>query len=522
MADTPLATGEANIAAPSKIAPAATTRPRRRRFGTKIPERRLLQPGGMFSTLLYTARVGHWSESLFEQAAREIGIDPEVDGDRLRETLEKAGREIEILAGRRFGVSERKSVTILRQPFPIAEIPDLQVGSPMESEGGAIWPIPDPVTPHMATVVQLGEIQPPPTDRRVPIGDALWAAGNLAARERRAGRLSADYVIWWLGTAIPKDQRMDLLRAVVDQEARFNIPVLGVGISGWWIQITRRLLWVTAETPDEGRLLEPLFDPKTEGEKPPMILAAGEPVLILVRTAKHPVDWALMARIWTEDVKVADDRPWRMMADAIHGSGIPIMTVDEASTDEEVGCQLVLLAHWHGYISADEDGLVGALIHAYPGPVRRIRSKTDQPDMAAAATLLLRRLLRPGFDPAKGAAATRRYINRLASIVVLEHRKATAPAGTLPWQRLGITERHYYKLLRRARIPKVAGRYHVDDELLEALRAYLDSKEQPSARELAKQVLLEHGFGEAAARKWLQRHPPQDAINARPRPRRAA
>jgi len=144
-----------------------------------------------------------------------------------------------------------------------------------------------------------------------------------------------------------------------------------------------------AETPDEGRLVEPLFDPKTEGEKPPMILAAGEPILILVRTANHPVDWALTARIWTEDVKVAGDRPWRMMADAIHGSGIPIMTVDEASTDEEVGCQLVLLAHWHGYISADEDGLVGALIQAYPGPVRRIRSKTDQPDMAAAATLLL-------------------------------------------------------------------------------------------------------------------------------------
>jgi hypothetical protein len=466
--------------------------------------------------------VGHWSESLFEQAAREIGIDVDVDGDRLRETLKKAGREIEILAGRRFGVSERKSVTIVRQPLPFVEIPDLQVGSPIESEGGVVWPIPDPVNPDLATVVQLGEIHPPSTDRRVPIGDALWAAGNLAARERRAGRLSADYVIWWLGNAIPKDQRVELLRAVVDQEARFNLPVLGVGIPGWWIQITRRLLWVTAETPDEGRLLEPLFEPKTEGEKPPMILAAGEPVLILVRTAKHPADWALTARIWTEDVNVAGDRPWRMMTDAIHGSGIPIMTVDEASTDEEVGCQLVLLAHWHGYISADEDGLVGALIQAYPGPVRRIRSKTDQPDMAAAATLLLRRLLRPGFDPAKGAAATRRYINRLASIVVLEHRKATAPAGTLPWQRLGITERQYYKLLRRARIAKIAGRYQVDDELLDALRAYLDWKEQPTPRQLARELLIERGFGEAAARKWLQRHSPEEAVNAWPRGHRAA
>jgi hypothetical protein len=41
----------------------------------------------------------------------------------------------------------------------------------------------------------------------------------------------------------------------------------------------------------------------------------------------------------------------------------------------------------------------------------------------------------------------------------MEHRKATAPTGALPWQRLGITERRYYKLLRRAGVPKIAGRY---------------------------------------------------------------
>lgn len=192
------------------------------------------------------------------------------------------------------------------------------------------------------------------------------------------------------------------------------------------------------------------------------------------------------------------------------------MTVDEASTDEEVGCQLALLADWHGYVSADVAGLVGALIQTYPGPVRRIRSKTGQSDMAAAATLLLRRLLRPRFDPAKGAAATRRYINRLASIVVLEHRTATATAGTLPWQRLGITERHCYKLLRRAWIAKIAGRYQIDDELLDALRAYLDWKEQPTLRQLARELRIELGFSEAAARKWLQRHSPEEAVNAWP------
>jgi hypothetical protein len=44
---------------------------------------------------------------------------------------------------------------------------------------------------------------------------------------------------------------------------------------------------------------------------------AGEPVLILTRLAVYPVDWALTARIWTEVVKVADQRPWRILAKAI-------------------------------------------------------------------------------------------------------------------------------------------------------------------------------------------------------------
>jgi hypothetical protein len=92
-----------------------------------------------------------------------------------------------------------------------------------------------------------------------------------------------------------------------------------------------------------------------------------------------------------------------------------------------------------------------------------------------------------------------------------------APAGTLPWQRLGVTERHYYKLLRRARIPKIGNRYLVDDQVLDALRAYLDRKDQPTPRQLAKQVLLERGFSEAAARKWLQRHAPENAVHAWPR-----
>lgn len=462
--------------------------------------------------------MGHWSERLLEEAAREIGLDPDVHRERLIPALAEAGREIEILAGRQFGLTARRTIRFLPQPFPFVEIPDLQIGS-MELNEGIAWTVRDPVNPQMSTVLQTGEVQARHTDRPSPIGDALWVAGNLAAQARMAGMFSADYVIRWLGTALPKELRTQILRDVVDDEARFNVPILGVGIPGWWIQITRRLFWVTSKTPDEGRLLEPLFEPHTlaEGNKSVAALAAGEPVLIVARVSTHPVNWALTARIWTEDVKVRSERPWRILADAIHGSGIPIMTVDAASTDEEVGCQLLLLALWHGYIGPNEDRLLEALSRAYPGPVARIRAKTEAPDIQAAAAMLLRRLLRPGFDPAKGAASTRRYVNRLASITVLEHRKAMAPAGTLPWQRLGVTERHYYKLLRRARIPKIGNRYLVDDQVLDALRAYLDRKDQPTPRQLAKQVLLERGFSEAAARKWLQRHAPEHAVHAWPR-----
>lgn len=58
--------------------------------------------------------------------------------------------------------------------------------------------------------------------------------------------------------------------------------------------------------------------------------------------------------------------------------------------------------------------------------------------------------------------------------------------------------------------------------LSEAPCAFLDWREQPTPRELAKQVLLEHGFSEVAARKWLQRHPPEEAVHAWPQSRPAA
>src|SRR5699024_5700402 len=118
------------------------------------------------------------------------------------------------LAGRQFGLTARRTIRFLPQPFPFVEIPDLQIGS-MELNEGIAWTVRDPVNPQMSTVLQTGEVQARHTDRPSPIGDALWVAGNLAAQARMAGMFSADYVIRWLGTALPKELRTQILRDVV-------------------------------------------------------------------------------------------------------------------------------------------------------------------------------------------------------------------------------------------------------------------------------------------------------------------
>jgi hypothetical protein len=102
--------------------------------------------------------------------------------------------------------------------------------------------------------------------------------------------------------------------------------------------------------------------------------------------------------------------------------------------------------YWHGYIGGDEPALANAVATAYPGPVERIQRGTGAPNGASAAAMLLEQLVHPEFDPARGAGATRRYVRRKASIVVMEHRKRETP-DRYPWKQVGISERRYYKLL---------------------------------------------------------------------------
>ena len=102
-----------------------------------------------------------------------------------------------------------------------------------------------------------------------------------------------------------------------------------------------------------------------------------------------------------------------------------VLCMDPESTAEEIQCQILLLAYWHKYVGTGEPEMADAIAAAYPRAVERIVRATGAPDTRAAAALLFEGLLRPGFDPARGAAAARRYVNRKATTAILNHRKIT-------------------------------------------------------------------------------------------------
>jgi hypothetical protein len=275
--------------------------------------------------------------------------------------LAQTGRELEVLSGRSFHSPRRTTSVFEPNGLPFVDVPDMQVGS-MEPVAG-VSAVPDPANREMAAVLQVSPLAAPLT-KAAPLADGLWFAGQLTETSR-AGCLSPDHVLRWLGAVDPKE-RMELMRRVMDPAVRFSVPILAVSVGEWWIQIARRLIWVTSETEDEGRLIELLLDTTmTGGDVPP--LAAIEPTLIAAPMTRQTADWAFTARIWTEAVRRPIDRPWSMFAKAIHRHGIPTITLDLASTPYEIACQVVLKGYWHGYISGDELALANAVAMAYRG-----------------------------------------------------------------------------------------------------------------------------------------------------------
>lgn len=455
--------------------------------------------------------MGHWSEDLVDEVARMVPGSP--DRRMLVEVSAAAGRELEVLSGRSFHPPRRATSVFEPNGLPLVEVPDVLVGS-IESARG-VWEIPDPVDPTRATVMQLLPLEPP-VARAASVAQALSIGGHLVASALSAGALSADYVVDWFGRYPDRDQIHQLLRRLTDPSLRFHVPVLGVAIEGWWFQIARRLLWVTNEMEDEGRLMELVLPVKTSNGAT-LPLAATEPLLIVARMTRQPVDWAFAARIWPGGAQRPTNRRWSILAKAVHGHGLPTITVDAESTPQEIACQVTLKAYWHGYLDGDDPALARAVGDAYPQPVERIRRQTHAPTAASAAARLLEQLIHPGFDPAQGAEATRRYVRRKASIVVMEHRKQENP-DRYPWTQVGISERRFYKLLPLF-ANKVNGRYDYEhDDVVARMRAHLDAQDGGRAvRAAALDVLRSRGFQDEAARKWLQRHRPADAVHAWPR-----
>lgn len=370
----------------------------------------------------YAAQVGHWSDLLLDEVGTQLGTG--VDREKLKVIIEEVGAELEALAGQTFGPAQQRSVSI-NSAFPFVDLPGLMVGT--ETSDAKAWAVPDPVNPGRAHVLQLQEPDEI-ADAALPVGQALSVAGRLIHQAHLDDRLSADYLVGWVGHTFPPKPRVELLRSLLDPSQHFHVPLAGAEVGGWWFQITRRLMWVTEETA-EVRLIEPLF--KEDGAPP---LVGVEPILIAARMTTHPVKWVMSVRIWPSIVRQPKG-PWRHAAAAIHQHGLPVLMIDGASGPEEVECQLLLLAYWHGYIRNTEPGIADALAGAFPAPVNRIRRASHAPDMASAAAILLEGLIRPGFDPSQGAAMTRRYISSKAWIAILEHLKVDTP-GSRVWESL--------------------------------------------------------------------------------------
>jgi len=458
----------------------------------------------------YTAQMGHWAESLADEVAARSPAG--VDRGGVLAALRAAGTRIETLTGQSFGPAVRNSVSIATFGLPFVELPGLLIGS--EESPSDLWPIPNPVERDLATVVQVTEVTAPPGSV-MPVAGALGVAGNLVHAAARDGLLSREYVLSWLGHSFGGEDRTAFLRGLLDPSNHVHVPVAAVAGDGWWFQITRRLLWITQST-EEQRLVEPLFP---NGDGALRALVAVEPLLIVGRVTSHPADWVMAVRIWPSAGRsVAMTTQWRFVASAIRQHGIPILPLDPDSTSEEIQCQILLLAYWHKYIGADEPEIADAIASAYPAAVERIARATGAPGRRAAAAMLFEGLLRPGFDPAMGTAAARRYVSRKATIAILNHRKTSG--GVRPWEELGVSERRYYKLLQRF-APKTGARYEVDAGVLQQIRDYLISRDRETDRHAAAmELLLQRGFSYAAARKWLQRHDPSEALAAQPRPRR--
>jgi hypothetical protein len=72
----------------------------------------------------------------------------------------------------------------------------------------------------------------------------VWLA--LVAWASQTGRLSPEYLLWWLVKTIDPQQKVEFLKRTMVPTNRINVPIVATNVGGWWFQVTRRLRWLTS------------------------------------------------------------------------------------------------------------------------------------------------------------------------------------------------------------------------------------------------------------------------------------
>lgn len=332
--------------------------------------------------------------TLLPELKEHLGITGDERDAEILGNVREAQADIELLTGHRLD-SGPVRFRVDHGDLPFLATLDMRTAT-LQANAEA-WPIPDPVDPGFANVLQLARAQTAPS-KAVPIAEALSAAAAGVAELQRQGWLRQQPIFWFLGRAKTMPA-VELGQMLMDPGRLVHVPVAWSTVEGWWFQVSRRILLVPRDPPEEPGLVE-ILAPVGE-----LTLIATEPILIVARITSHPADWAFVARVWVHHGIRHHPRVWKATSQAVHGHGVPIVCLDDHSTPEEVVAEMLLAAYWHGCLEGDDAAIPPALASAFPSDVARVRAGTGQPNNEAAAALLFERLLRPGFDPTRGAGS---------------------------------------------------------------------------------------------------------------------
>jgi len=232
--------------------------------------------------------MGHWAEGRLPELKQQLGISGDEHDAELLPYVRQAQSEIEVLAGHRFE-SRPFALHIDHGGLPFVATLDMQTATMRANS--ECWPIADPIHPEFANILQIGRAQNL-ASQAIGKAEALCAGAAVLAAVHRDGWLSLAPRAWFVEQRKARPA-LEFGRELMDQGRHVQVPVATFGVGGWWVQLSRRIYFITKDTPDEPSLVE-LLMPPGDG----LALVAGEPILIVARMTEHPSDWAFVARVW--------------------------------------------------------------------------------------------------------------------------------------------------------------------------------------------------------------------------------